>query len=510
MTLCPGTDLAINRVTPRTGPLLLRLCLLAVVVSALVNPGNFGTIDTVFRLQVSRWIRLGEPPVTGGPGITGRSGRRAPGYGIGQSLVLLPFDGIASALLSPVLERAGLDAQKQLQGVEALIAFLMQSFLTIGVVVLAYQLLQSFGFASLVSAAGSLGLLFGTTCLQYVQCAQENLLLLLLALASLWAVRRWVREGGMIWCVAAGAASGFAILVRLTSSIDAVVIALLAVGWGGNWKRFLAGFLPPLMVAGLCDRWYHWYWFGEVFSTYVGVASRQLRPQGAPESFPFSYPFWKGFWGTLFSPDKSILLFDPLLVMLLAIALRRWRSIHREVRLLLFGLALMYILYSSFYAKFEFFGGDVAWGHRYVTIPVHLLCLLAVPLLMQEKALSAPFRRLAWAALGISVVLQAASTTISPQMEIYQKRMGYGKVVILNRAVNLTQMTLAKEDDGRTKGIPIEWRSLNYLPFQLRFRFLPWARWAIGGWLLLLLGLPLIVWSTLATAKQRDRAAQGG
>jgi hypothetical protein len=107
-------------------------------------------------------------------------------------------------------------------------------------------------------------------------------------------------------------------------------------------------------------------------------------------------------------------------------------------------------------------------------------------------------------------VLQAASTTISPHMEISQKSMGYGKVVILNRAVNLTQMALAREDDRRTKGIPIERRSLNYLPFQLRFRFLPLARWAIGGWLLLLLGLPLIVWSTLATAKQRDRAAQSG
>ena len=37
--------------------------LLALVVCAIVNPGNFGTIDTARRLQVERWIRLGQPPV---------------------------------------------------------------------------------------------------------------------------------------------------------------------------------------------------------------------------------------------------------------------------------------------------------------------------------------------------------------------------------------------------------------------------------------------------------------
>jgi len=495
----------------RTAPLLLRFSLLSVVVCAIVNPGNFGTIDTVLRLQVSRWIRTGEPAVATGGGIAGRNAMRAPGYGIGQSLVLLPFDGVASAVLSPVLAKEGLGAEKQRQAIEAATAFLMQSFLTAGVLALAFQLIESLGFNSFISAAGSLTLLFGTTCLEYVQCAQENLLLLLLALASLCAVRRWQRDGRIIWCIAAGAACGLALLVRLTSSLEIAVIALLAICWGPDRMRFWAGFVPPLVLAGVCDRLYHWYWFGQFFSTYVGIAGAQFRPPGAPASFPFSYPFWKGFWGTLFSPDKSILLFDPLLALLIAIVASQWRIIRRDVRLLLCGLTLLYFLYSAFYARFFIPGGDVSWGHRYVTLPVHLLCLLAVPLLMQSASLPALFRRIGWAVVAASVVLQAASTAIAPQMEFQQKSMGFGRAVIRNRAVNLIQMAMAREDSRRLAGIPIEWRSLNYLPFQLRFRFPRLARWAIAGWFLLLCCLPLAVWSTLAAAKQRDvEAARSG
>ena len=199
---------------------LLRSALLAFAVCALVSPGNFGTIDTVARLQVARWIRLGEPPAREF-GLIGKNGRRYPWYGIGQSLVLLPFDALADATVAPVLRRAGFDAEKQRQGSETAIAFLMQGTLTTMALLLSYRLLLSFGFTAFASAAGSLSMLFATTMLQYVQSAQENLLLLVLALAALDSVRR-----GRF--AVAGAACGFAILVRLPSLLDTALIASLA------------------------------------------------------------------------------------------------------------------------------------------------------------------------------------------------------------------------------------------------------------------------------------------
>jgi len=483
-------------------PPTLRFAAISLAVCALVNPGNFGTIDTVYRLQVARWIRLGEAPagdigLTGG--LIGKDGRRYPWYGIGQSLVLLPFDAISSATVAPALRRMGLNAVKQRQGAEVCTAFLMQWLLTTGVLALAYRLLLGLGFTPFAGRAGSLALLFGTTCLQYVQCAQENLLLLLLALMALVsvqvAIRRWLRDGGAVWSMAAGAACGFALLVRLTSTLEAAAIALVAMCWGANQKRFPAGFLPgfllPMALAALIDRWYHWYRFGEWFGTYMSVFGKQFRPPDAPASYPFSYPFWKGFLGTLFSPDKSVFLFDPLLLVLLAVVILRWRQIGRDLRILLLGLTLLFFVYCGFYARWMSFGGDVAWGHRFMTLPVQLLCLLAVPLLLTYGS---GLPRALWALVIASVVLQAASTAISPQMEFQQKSMGYGKAVIWNRAVNLEQLATGRQEPARIAGIPIEWRSLNYLPFQLRFRFPGLARWAILAWLGVLACLPWLVW----------------
>jgi hypothetical protein len=177
----------------------LLFILLALVVCALLNPGNFGSIDTARRWQVARSIRLGEPMVTPrdalqGFGIPGRNGERQAWYGLGQSLLLLPIDALVDASVAPLLRQFGLDPIRQKQVAELIIAFLMQSFLTACVLVLSRHVLLSFGFGEIAAVAGSLGLLFATTSLQYVQCAQENELLLVLALATLAALRAWHRQ----------------------------------------------------------------------------------------------------------------------------------------------------------------------------------------------------------------------------------------------------------------------------------------------------------------------------
>jgi hypothetical protein len=481
--------------------------LLSLVVCALINPGNFGTVDTTRRLQVARWIRSGEPPVSPADpdfGITGKNGTRHAYTGIGQSLVLLPFDALVSAAVAPQLSRFGLDASRQAQVVELCVAFLMQSFLTACALLLAYELLLSFGFTAFASAAGALSLLFATSCLQYVQCAQENLLQLVLVLCALWAVRRYQCEQRASWAALAGAVCGFAILIKLSSFLETAVIALYALTACAHRKRFLAGFVPPLTCAFVLERWYQYIRFGDVFSTYTGIFAKQLRPVNAPPSYPFSYPFWKGFFGALFSPDKSILLFDPLLIVLLLVAILSWRHLDRSLKQILGWLFLLLILYVGGSAKFYAFGGDVAWGDRYVVMPVQLLCLFAVPLLLtQSRTLPASGRIALWTIVAASLLLQAASTALAPNLEVVQRRMGYDNGVVWNRAVNLVQVARDQEGAGRFAGIPMEWRTLYYFPFQLRFRFPTLAAWAIGGWLALLALLPFLVSAMLQTARAR-------
>ncbi|MFI5107082.1 MAG: hypothetical protein ACHP79_19330, partial [Terriglobales bacterium] len=325
-----------------------------------------------------------------------------------------------------------------------------------------------------------------------------------LVLCGLWAVRRYQREQRASWVALAGAVCGFAILIKLSSFLEAAVIALFAIAAGANRKRFLAGFIPPLACAFALERWYQYVRFGDFFSTYTGIFAKQLRPVNAPPSYPFSYPFWKGFFGALSSGDKSILLFDPLLVVLLLVVVWSWRNLDRSLKRVLGWLTLLLILYVGGSAKFYAFGGDVAWGDRYVVMPVQLLCLFAVPLLLaQSKTLPASGKMALWTIVAASILLQAASTTLAPNLEVVQRRMGYDNGVIWNRAVNLVQVARDQEDSGRFTGIPIEWRTLYYFPFQLRFRFPTLAGWAIAGWLALLASLPVLVYATLRIARAR-------
>jgi len=492
----------------------MRLRILFVLLSlwtcALLNPGNLGTVDATRRLQVERWVRLGQPPVRPddpAAGPVGRNGVRHLPTGIGQSLVMVPFDALASAIAGPWLGRSGLDVTRRTQVIELAVAFLMQSFLTAWILMLGYAVLGTFGFSSSVSAAGALALLFGTTVLQYVQCAQENLLLLVLALLMLWAFQRYRIEGRTRWAVLAGLASGMALITRMTSFFEIAVLTAYALTSGVKRKRPPIGFLLPIAAAVIFDRWYQYLRFGSVFSTYIGITQSQFRPPGSPENYYFSYPFWKGFWGALFSPDKSILLFDPLLVLLLVLVAWNWRNIEPELRSVLGWLGLLALLYIIGAARYVAFGGDVAWGDRYVLLPVQLLCLFTVPLLLtRSRVLPGWSRRGLWAVVFVSIVLQAASTVIAPNLEVEQRKLGYDQGVIWNRAVNLVEIARGQEEPGRFAGIPLEWRTLYYFPFQLRFRFPSLAPWAIAGWLALLALLPLLVLATLHAARTAEKS----
>lgn len=475
----------------------LLFVLLAMLVASVVNPGNFGTIDTHRRLQVARWIRLGEPQVRPDDlefGYPNRSGVKQAWYGIGQSLVLVPFDWAVSSTALPLLRRIGLDSNRQEQIVELLIAFLMQWLLAACALRTTYAVLIRFEFPERAALAGAFALLLGTTYLFYIQNAQENNLLFLMSLLAIYGILRFRDEDRLRWAALAGAACGLALLTRLPSVFEAAVFFALALSLGCGPVRFAAGYMPPLALAFSVERWYQWRRFGDLFGTYAHALAEGQRQPGFPASFPFNYPFWQGLWGTLFSLDKGVFLFDPLLVLLAALLLWKWRSIQRPVRLALSWLALLLVLYIVLYARYFDFGGDAAWAHRYVATQVQLLALFAVPLLFTFSAGLPKFARYgAWTLVGVSIALQALSTTMSPNLEYMQKSSGYGRAVIVNRVENLSVLVQHRENGPRLSAFPPEWRILTYFPFQLTLRFPRISAYVIAVWWMLLLAIPFVM-----------------
>ncbi len=133
----------------------------------------------------------------------------------------------------------------------------------------------------------------------------------------------------------------------------------------------------PYTVLFLLDRAYQFYRFGSFTNTYLSVFALERRQQDPtlPANFPWSTPFHVGFLGPLFQPEKSIFLFDPLLVLAIFLLIWLWKRLSPEVRA--YGVASLLLLFGHicFYARNTFWAGDFAWGDRYISTSVELAAL---------------------------------------------------------------------------------------------------------------------------------------
>ena len=102
------------------------------------------------------------------------------------------------------------------------------------------------------------------------------------------------------------------------------------------WGRFVAYTkiaAPVYALFLLIERGYSYYRFGSFTSTYIPIFAREARQQDPtlPLNFPWSTPFHEGVVGALFKPEKSIFLFDPLLVLAILLLAILWKRLPGEV-----------------------------------------------------------------------------------------------------------------------------------------------------------------------------------
>ncbi len=109
-----------------------------------------------------------------------------------------------------------------------------------------------------------------------------------------------------------------------------------------------------------------------------------------PPNFPWSTPFHEGVLGAFFKPEKSIFLFDPLLVLALVLFVMLWKRLGNEVRAYTVT-ALLLLSATSVSTRATPIGpATSAWGDRYVSTAVQMVAMLAVPLLCRVSGHSCP------------------------------------------------------------------------------------------------------------------------
>ncbi|MGA7078957.1 MAG: hypothetical protein WBQ43_20240 [Terriglobales bacterium] len=475
------------------GDPLFLLCLTAGLLAFVVQSGELGTSDTTHRLQTTHWLWTSEPQVFPNEypefGLHGRGGRLYSWYGIGQSLLMLPADllGTWIAHWSVFSSYGGEDPAVR----SIVVSYGTNILVNVLTALIAFRLLRQLRFGMKESVVGVLALMFCTTHLHYTQNMMENNYIMLLTLTGLSFQYEWLRTDSRRALFLGSCALGLNLLTRLTTGLDLIaagvflllVLCFEGLRGRGLWQRLVAYCkvaAPVYLFFFLADRVYQFYRYGSFTNTYVTVFAREFRQQDPtlPANFPWSTPFHVGFLSPLFQPEKSIFLFDPLLLLAIVLLAWLWKRLSPEVRAYGATSLLLLLAYICFYARYTFWSGDFAWGDRYVSTTVELVALIAVPLLMRyRESLGTTAWRVGCALIAVSLVIQLASLAFWLPLEIYQmETFGHPTFVIALRFKNIVAFALGKMETWGLNTDAMGWdpwdyvhiTTWNFLPFLLR------------------------------------------
>jgi hypothetical protein len=237
----------------------------------------------------------------------------------------------------------------------------------------------------------------------------------------------------------AGAALAFAVLARPQSAVFApLLLAYLALRPGG--LRGAARALPPVALAAAVTVAYNVVRFADALQF-------GYRPPVDPG---FTTPPLEGTAGLLFSPEKSVLLFAPAIVLVPFAVVELWRRRRAIVALVLALFAATWALAATWHS----WQGGWSWGPRLV-IPGVVVALALVAPWIGTNATRLRLAALLFAAgfvLSLPAVLGPAGLQLldrpgsdGPQIVRQYERLPE----LTRRSVRAARSTAARNDDYR-------------------------------------------------------------
>ncbi len=370
-----------------------------------INTGSMGTPDTEFRLRSAHalWTGIEEtnsklPPLSSAEavknyfrldaGVTGIDGRRYSPYEPGQSFLMLPGDFLATKL-NQVLPFIHQDKFSSL-----VVSYLIFIPINLAVVLASFWLICLLGFDRKVAKLSVLIWFLGTTVLFYSQVHHENNQLLLFTLLGYACALAYIQKRRFVFASLSGLFLGLDVLIRTTSIIHVFTVFLFfSICWLGPNKSFsgavksfgfwILGFLPPTLFG----RWWDYRRFGSYLLTASTAGSRELQNNhflmDKYPNFPFSNPPSVGIWGVLFSPCKSIFIYDPLLLPSFILLFWSWKRLNFYTQVYILTNLLNLGIHIVFTSRLIFWHGDMSWAARYHVTSVHLLLIPLIPLFIQ-------------------------------------------------------------------------------------------------------------------------------
>ncbi len=375
--------------------------------------GVFVFGDDILMYQVTQaiWDR-GEVAVTSpaargdnARAIPGRDGERYSKYGLGTSLVALPFYGLSHALfdrleLPRTVDRLG----NERTGASVFGTGLANAVVGGATVAVTFLLAVELGYPLLVALTTALCLGSTTLLAHYASnFLSEPLSALCLALAVLGLLK--AKNKGSVKGAAAGrwwlAISGFAAGLAVATKVAHIVVVLplflwaAVLGWRGARARGLA--VHTLYWSFCFSLWlgvvagYNWFRFGTVFETGYG---------GEVEKFTTALGV--GFAGLMASPAKGVFWYCPVLLLALAGGRAFWRRDRTCALAILAASAAWLLLISRYY---QWYGGG-CWGPRFLVPLLPLWVLPAAEIFLRWRSRGSLWKSM----VGLAVAASLATT----------------------------------------------------------------------------------------------------
>lgn len=317
--------------------------------------GHVYSADGQAYLSVALNLVLAQPPTvpTGleGFGVHGVDGLYYSKFGLGYSLVLVPFVVVAilvaglfgQVLTGPVLEASVLLSGPVLGGLGVYLFDRLQVKLDVPD--------SPRRAATVFFALGGLWLVYARMLFSELAVGVALLVLLL---------AQFSEEEGRSWLV--GFAAALMVLMRLETIVLVGPLLLAHVVRTGKW---IPTATPPVLAAGLIG-YYNWMRFGNPVTAGMGSSPAEA----------FSTPLLKGLAGQFVAPGNGLFVYAPYLGVCLVVSLLlviRRRPTHTTTwGALLVGVAAYLLVHSTWHSWM----GGWSWGPRRLVPllgPLHLL-----------------------------------------------------------------------------------------------------------------------------------------
>ena len=432
-----------------------KIALVTLLWLILLNPGSISIVDTERRLQMTHaWWTGKEEKIPGDGLIIKVEDRTYIPYDLGQSMLMLPADWLGTQLGRNLATE---NQREQLR--EAIVSFGIFLPINLLAVLACFRLLRLFGYSDRLAGLSTIVWLLGTSFLFYTTYHQQNNQILLLTTLSYIGALKYVIEKRKKWAILSGMALGFGFLIRITVILYAMCAIAFLIGclWHREQKIsvgksleavkfWLIGYVPFLVIERILSYIRYGSWIATSTSLHLQIYNNQetitqANPivRGNNSDFSFLYFIKRielgGILKTLFSPEKSLFLYDPLFLPCLLLLILCWKFLSGYVRWYVVTAIAGLILHLCLYSRTNDWLIHPDWGARYHITSVHLLLIPLIPLLVRGATIKLKQRKhrlkrlvskITQIIIVSAIAIQLAAVILPPDLEATQQRLGFG------------------------------------------------------------------------------------